>query len=543
MRVLFLESSPIWINGLARGFYDSGHHVMISGQLSQKNLAQMVEEFKPDLMISVGWGKENTKQKQKWIKEQVDISKVPLIYWSIEDPAFTEGWSLPLITTLQPDFVFTISPEMVNYYNKLGVKSAFMDFGYHPDINFPTVLNSQCECEIAVVANAYPDILEGYPEHYRHISMNTLIRPLLQQNIRVDFWGRNWDQIQQYIGIEIPKEFIHGFIPYTEANLVYNSSKIIIGLQNYTSQVTQRTYEILGSGGFLLTNDTPGVRQLFKPGQDLVCSSSGEETLQLVRYYLEHPQERSRIRENGRTKVIPYTYKNRSKEMIEILIDNDILQDMLHTYQEKGTFHFYESCLQDKFELYIVHPGDTLWGISREFNVTINELKELNALESDQIEIDQVLKIRKISDLKATNILENKLPGSDQARKWVGPIHDTANKYGVPFEILYSIMIIESAGNPNAVSRTRGIGLMQLTPETANWLGVNPLDPIQSIDGAARYLRLIFEEFGDWKLVVAAYNAGPRVVKKHGGILPREETQNYVHKVLSYSQAISGDKY
>ena len=149
--------------------------------------------------------------------------------------------------------------------------------------------------QIAIVANAYPDILEKYLDHFRHRSIDILIQPLLKENISIDFWGNNWDKMDDYLGFKIPNDWIHGFLNYKDANKVYSSSKILLGLQNYAALVTQRTYEILGSGGFLLTLDTPGVRKNFITGKDLAVSLSPEETIQKVHYYLNQREKRSQI--------------------------------------------------------------------------------------------------------------------------------------------------------------------------------------------------------------------------------------------------------
>lgn len=395
MRVLFLESNPIWIYGLPNGFRDDGHKVMISGPLTENNIFHMITEFKPELIVSIGWGLENSKKKQEWIKDQVHKFAIPLIYWAVEDPAFTTSWSLPLIQNIQPDFVFTIAPSKVNYYKAHGVKAAYMDFGYHPDIHCPVKVHPQYQCSIAVVANAYPDILKKYPQHYRHFSLNTLIRPLLIENIRIDFWGKNWDQMKSLLGLDIPEEWIHGFLPYKDANCVYSSADITLGLQNYSSQVTQRTYEILGSGGFLLTNNTSGLRQLFKPGHDLIASSSAEETVQLVHHYLEHPEQRKLIREQGRTAVLAHNYRNRARNMIEILHKNGIVHAG-KAVETSGEIYYYANYSDEKYELYVVKPADSLWAISRKFGVTVEELKKINGLVSDEIYIDQILRIREI---------------------------------------------------------------------------------------------------------------------------------------------------
>jgi len=83
--------------------------------------------------------------------------------------------------------------------------------------------------------------------------------------------------------------------------------------------------KILGSEGFCLTNDTLAVRQLFKNKRDLVISSSPQETVELVSYYLKHPEEREKIREQGKLAVSSYTYKSRAEYIIKTLKQQNIL--------------------------------------------------------------------------------------------------------------------------------------------------------------------------------------------------------------------------
>ncbi|MCB9793292.1 MAG: lytic transglycosylase domain-containing protein [Alphaproteobacteria bacterium] len=107
-------------------------------------------------------------------------------------------------------------------------------------------------------------------------------------------------------------------------------------------------------------------------------------------------------------------------------------------------------------------------------------------------------------------------------------------RYGVPAELIKAVCLAESGMNPNAVSKAGAQGLMQLMPDTAAELAVtDPFDPHQSIDGGARYLARQLKAFGSTRLALAAYNAGPHNVRKHGGVPPFEETQAYVSKVMA----------
>lgn len=99
---------------------------------------------------------------------------------------------------------------------------------------------------------------------------------------------------------------------------------------------------------------------------------------------------------------------------------------------------------------------------------------------------------------------------------------------------------IESAYDPRAVSHAGAIGLGQLMPGTARALGVDPHDWRQNLDGSARYLALMLSEFGDVRLALAAYNAGPDAVRDHGGIPPFQETHSHVQRVLAVSTRLEG---
>lgn len=112
--------------------------------------------------------------------------------------------------------------------------------------------------------------------------------------------------------------------------------------------------------------------------------------------------------------------------------------------------------------------------------------------------------------------------------------------YGFDPELLEAIALVESGGNPLAVSPKGAQGLMQLMPGTAaEYRVADPLDPVSNMLGAVRFLSFLRNwsqarggERPQLTEILAAYNAGPGAVEKYDGIPPYQETQQYVRKVL-----------
>jgi hypothetical protein len=120
-------------------------------------------------------------------------------------------------------------------------------------------------------------------------------------------------------------------------------------------------------------------------------------------------------------------------------------------------------------------------------------------------------------------------------RSLAAQVDAAARRHGVPASLVTAVISVESEFNPRAVSRRGALGLMQLMPGTAALLGVqDAFDPAQNVDGGARHLRDLLDRFeNDVSLALAAYNAGPQAVIRHGGIPPYPETQAFVARVLS----------
>jgi soluble lytic murein transglycosylase-like protein len=111
----------------------------------------------------------------------------------------------------------------------------------------------------------------------------------------------------------------------------------------------------------------------------------------------------------------------------------------------------------------------------------------------------------------------------------------TARSFRVDPALVKAVIATESNFEVTAVSRVGAQGLMQLMPETAQEMGVlAPFEPSENLRGGVRYLREMLDRYGDTRLALAAYNAGPEAVDRHDGIPPYPETEAYVRRVLDY---------
>ncbi|OIQ73982.1 soluble lytic murein transglycosylase precursor [mine drainage metagenome] len=115
---------------------------------------------------------------------------------------------------------------------------------------------------------------------------------------------------------------------------------------------------------------------------------------------------------------------------------------------------------------------------------------------------------------------------------WLAMARESARAHNVPEDLFLRLVTQESGWNSAAVSPKGAIGLAQLMPDTASLLGVDATDPRANLNGGAKYLRMMYDKFGSWKLALAAYNAGPLAVDKNGGVPPFNETQTYVAAIL-----------
>lgn len=117
--------------------------------------------------------------------------------------------------------------------------------------------------------------------------------------------------------------------------------------------------------------------------------------------------------------------------------------------------------------------------------------------------------------------------------QYTAKIHELAQRFDLSPALLEALVWQESRWRPDAISHAGARGLAQLMPGTARYLGVDPDDPMQNLEGGARYLREQLDRFdGDLEKALAAYNAGPGRVIRADGIPNIRETKHYVAAIM-----------
>lgn len=170
----------------------------------------------------------------------------------------------------------------------------------------------------------------------------------------------------------------------------------------------------------------------------------------------------------------------------------------------------------------------------------INEIKNRFGLNKPAAAPAEAQKNQTFQNMtnEALNVMNNRFNIYEEGKVTRNDIDQIINYYskkkGVPASLIRSVIKAESDFKSDAISPKGAMGLMQLMPETAMGLGVeNPFNPEENIKGGVTLLRSLIDNYkGDYKLALAAYNAGSGNVDKAGGVPDFKETREYVKKVM-----------
>lgn len=306
--IFILDHRTYCINSLGDSLAQLGHKVAYQSSWEPKEVEAGIAYFKPDILITVGYNGPLFSRFKEIIPQLCDKYRLFHLYWATEDLINHSSWSLPYVEGTKPDLVWTIHPECIEKYERLGIPSSYLNFGFNPRI-FPKKKKGEIEkYDISLIGATH-----FFKRTYRFDSLQHLLFPLVKSNQRVNIWGYGWRKNKGFVveefGHSIPRGWLQGHLLYGNTGEVYRKSKIILGVQNAMDQVSQRTFEILGTGAFMIGSRTPAIIEMFEDKRDLVLTSSPEETIELVKYYIDKPSLRYKIGVRARQKVLEnYTY-------------------------------------------------------------------------------------------------------------------------------------------------------------------------------------------------------------------------------------------
>ncbi|MGE5552920.1 MAG: glycosyltransferase [Betaproteobacteria bacterium] len=318
MRILYAMETMYYVTqGLLRGLERQGHEVF-NIPLEQYprsaqgwHLERAIRTCRPHLMLTPGWSIDHFDLDQ--YHDTLRRTGLFHVYWATEDPTFHDEVSLQFVP--HSDYVFTTTAECLPRYAALGKPASLLLFGCNPEIHRKVWPDPAYKHDVVLVANNYLNFSAKKSE-CRNRALRTVLLPLIEAGFDVRVYGVYWTD--RRASVRIPKEFYGGYLSYRKSAVVYSSAKIVLGIHwddTSQTQTSVRTFEIMGSGAFYLTYYTPAHEHLFENHKHLVWSRSPEETVELVKYYLLHDEERRRIAAAGQKLVYSqHSYDHRAQE-------------------------------------------------------------------------------------------------------------------------------------------------------------------------------------------------------------------------------------
>ena len=314
-KIFFLDHRSCYLNSVVDSLAQMGHKIFYQSSWLPAEVEAGIAYFKPHILFTVGCDIPLHAPFLDRLPELCRRHGLFHIYWATEDKIFHTTWSIPFVQRIKPDLVWTLDPDCIDNYARHGFKALYMNFAFNPRL-FPEKRKDEKEnYQISLVGTTHL-----YAQTYRFQSLRCLLGPVLQAGYQIQIWGYGWikdeEILKELLGRAVPRTSIHGPLPYKHSAAIYRTSKIMLGIQNSKDQVTQRTFEILGSGSFMIADRTKAITSMFVDRKELALSSSPEETLEIVQYYLEQPDLRYEIGQNARKKVMrQYRYAHRLNQI------------------------------------------------------------------------------------------------------------------------------------------------------------------------------------------------------------------------------------
>jgi len=305
MKILLLNDSSLLQHGLASGFssVDELRYLPVHLPDWEDRLTALLRIWKPDFAFAEGVSISTVAGR---LFPLLRRHSLPLVYWAIDDPPDWRRMSLPL--SRGASLVLTPAKECLPLYQREKIRALYFHFACDPAFHRPTEPSLAYTCDLLLVANYYT----SYPQ--RRIGLETILTPLRSGPFHLKVFGnQHWLANTDYYTLS--PEIYQGYLPYDQLPCAYSSAKIVLGLHSVIDSPTMmsmRTFEAMGCGAFFLTHWSPAIENMFKNHVHLVWSRHPDETLELVRFYLNREDLRHKIARQGQEEVYRYhTYQHR----------------------------------------------------------------------------------------------------------------------------------------------------------------------------------------------------------------------------------------
>lgn len=319
MKVLILNVHIIFSPDVKAAFEQLGWQAEIFDALSREHLAGKIYNYRPNLVMTLGAPDyyANKPFIGQYLGMRGNQAGYRYIHWDTDGILGAYSHTLPFVLTSRPEITFTICLETLELLKANGLNAGIMKYGINPARFYIGNTNPKYSGMITYIAKVYDWVLNNR-NLCKTKAIDTLVGALVKRYMRIDMWGdiqlhslyMRWNRMAN-------TNVYHGYCNYEALREIYQSCYINLVPQNSVYHVTKRTYDILGSGGFALAYDIPGIREEFEVGKEIIVVSTEEEVIANVNYYSSHIDEYNQIRMNGYKKVHEqYTYVQRLRSAL-----------------------------------------------------------------------------------------------------------------------------------------------------------------------------------------------------------------------------------
>lgn len=266
-------------------------------------IKKLADELRPDLVLSIK-GEAVKPETIKWISNEL---RAKTALWYPDDPRFFDS----LVKYIAPcyDYVFTPSEKAIEMYEQIGVKRVYyLPFACEPAVHRKVELSKG---ERKLYGSDVCFVGAFTPRRAR------IIKALEKSGLKIKVWGPYW---KYFVHNNRINKGVYG----KEMVKAFNAAKIALNIHvesDVAYKVNMRTFEVTGSGVFLLTDYAYGMEKVFKIGNELTIYEDERDLSKLTKRYLDLETRREYIAKKGRQRAYKeHTYEQRVNQLLSRVI-------------------------------------------------------------------------------------------------------------------------------------------------------------------------------------------------------------------------------